>query len=167
MATLLTGNLLSAQGDRMLMAHSVEGRFPFLDHRLIEFAAALPESFKLRGLKEKWLLKRYAACWIPERVIRRRKFPYRAPIASALTGRRAPRWASDLLSRDAVRARGIFDDDKVARLVAKLSAQTTGPSETDSQAVIAVATTQLLAERFLAPAAVSQADIDAVHLAAA
>ena len=167
MTTLLTGNLLSAQGDRMLMAHSVEGRFPFLDHRLIEFAATLPEGLKLRGLKEKWILKRYAARWVPERVLRRRKFPYRAPIASALTGRQAPRWANALMSRDAIRERGIFDDDKIARLVAKLSAQSSSPSETDSQAIMAVATTQLLAEQFLAPAAVAQADIDAVDLAAA
>src|SRR5437867_2808447 len=158
---------LSEQGDRMLMAHSVEGRFPFLDHRLIEFAATLPEGLKLRGLKEKWILKRYAARWVPERVLRRRKFPYRAPIASALTGRQAPRWANALMSRDAIRERGIFDDDKIARLVAKLSAQSSSPSETDSQAIMAVATTQLLAEQFLAPAAVAQADIDAVDLAAA
>ena len=151
----------------MLMAHSVEGRFPFLDHRLIEFAATLPEGLKLRGLKEKWILKRYAARWVPERVLRRRKFPYRAPIASALTGRQAPRWANALMSRDAIRERGIFDDDKIARLVAKLSAQSSSPSETDSQAIMAVATTQLLAEQFLAPAAVAQADIDAVDLAAA
>ena len=71
------------------------------------------------------------------------------------------------MSRDAIRERGIFDDDKIARLVAKLSAQSSSPSETDSQAIMAVATTQLLAEQFLAPAAVAQADIDAVDLAAA
>jgi asparagine synthase (glutamine-hydrolysing) len=167
MQTLLSGYLLSAQGDRMLMAHSVEGRFPFLDHRLIDFAAALPESLKLRGLKEKWILKRYAARRVPERVVRRRKFPYRAPVASVLTGRHAPRWADALLSRDAIRHAGIFDDDKVGRLVAKLGAQTAAPSEADSQAIIAVATTQLLAHQFLVPAAVAQADIDAVRLVAA
>ena len=71
------------------------------------------------------------------------------------------------MSRDAIRERGIFDDDKIARLVAKLSAQSSSPSETDSQAIMAVSTTQLLAEQFLAPAAVAQADIDAVDLAAA
>ena len=167
MQTLLSGYLLSAQGDRMLMAHSVEGRFPFLDHRLIDFAAALPEGLKLRGLKEKWILKRYAARWIPERVVRRRKFPYRAPIASVLTGRHAPRWAETLMSRDAIRQTGIFDHEKVGRLVAKLGVQATAPSEADSQAIIAVATTQLLADQFLAPATVAQADIDAVRLVAA
>jgi asparagine synthase (glutamine-hydrolysing) len=151
----------------MLMAHSVEGRFPFLDHRLIDYAAALPETLKLRGLKEKWILKRYAARWVPQRVVLRRKFPHRAPIASVLTGRHAPRWAETLMSHDAIRQTGIFDHEKVGRLIAKLGLQTTGPSEADTQAIIAVATTQLLAEQFLAPATVAQADIDAVRLVAA
>lgn len=167
MRTLLTGYLLSAQGDRMLMAHSVEGRYPFLDHRLIEFAAALPEGMKLRGLAEKWLLKRYAAPFIPPRVLRRRKYPYRAPVASALTGAAAPPWARELLSSEAVRARGIFDAAKVERLLAKLARQTTPPSESDSQAVMAVATTQLLAERFVGDARVPQTAIDAVRMVAA
>ena len=167
MQTLLSGYLLGAQGDRMLMAHSVEGRFPFLDHRLIEFAASLPESLKLRGLKEKWILKRYAARWVPKRVLRRTKFPYRAPVASVLTGRRRPAWAEQLMSREAIRQTGIFDADKVGRLVSKLSAKNVIPSEADSQAIIAVATTQLLAEQFLTPSVVAQSDIDAVDLAAA
>src|SRR5205807_1692649 len=106
MQTLLAGYLLSAQGDRMLMGNSVEGRFPFLDHRLVEFAAALPEPLKLRGLAEKWILRRYAARWVPEAILRRQKFPYRAPIAAALTGAQAPAWARELLSRDAVRGVG-------------------------------------------------------------
>ena len=66
MRTLLTGYLLSSQGDRMLMANSVEGRFPFLDHRLVELANSLPSSFKLRGLDEKLVLKRVAADLVPE-----------------------------------------------------------------------------------------------------
>src|SRR5207302_11244456 len=75
MQSLLTGYLLSAQGDRMLMGNSVEGRFPFLDHRLIEQAAAVPERLKLRGLTEKWILRRYAARWVPPGIVARRKYP--------------------------------------------------------------------------------------------
>jgi asparagine synthase (glutamine-hydrolysing) len=59
-ATLLSGNLLSSQGDRMAMAHSVEGRYPFLDHRVAEFCAALPERLRLKVLAEKYLLKKIA-----------------------------------------------------------------------------------------------------------
>jgi asparagine synthase (glutamine-hydrolysing) len=166
MQTLLAGYLLSAQGDRMLMGNSVEGRFPFLDHRLIEFAAALPEALKLRGLAEKWILRRYAAQWVPKPILERHKYPYRAPIAAALTGPEAPSWAVELLSRDAVRKVGVFDEEKVEKLLAKLSLRSAVASEADSQALTAVATTQLLADQLLPPAPVPQRDVDAVELIA-
>ena len=56
--TFLEGYLLHSQGDRMLMGHSIEGRFPFLDYRVAEFAAALPDRLRLRGLEEKYALRR-------------------------------------------------------------------------------------------------------------
>ena len=167
MQTLLAGYLLGAQGDRMLMGNSVEGRFPFLDHRLIEFAAALPERLKLRGLSEKWILKRLARRFVPATVLQREKYPYRAPAAGALIGLDAPGWSRELLSREATRKVGVFDEEKVARLVAKLSARPAPASEADSQALIAVATTQLLADQLLPPAPVPQRDVDAVELEAA
>ncbi len=58
--TLLSGYLLSSQGDRMLMANSVEGRFPFLDRNVADLAASLPDAFKLHGLDEKYIVKRAA-----------------------------------------------------------------------------------------------------------
>ena len=63
--TFLQGYLLHSQGDRMLMAHSVEGRFPFLDHRIVEFAARLPDRLRLRVLREKYLLRRAVAPLLP------------------------------------------------------------------------------------------------------
>nr|MBA3246031.1 asparagine synthase (glutamine-hydrolyzing) [Actinomycetota bacterium] len=60
-ATLLEPYLLHAQGDRMLMGSSVEGRFPYLDHRVAEFAAGLADGHRLRGLQEKYLLRKVAA----------------------------------------------------------------------------------------------------------
>jgi asparagine synthase (glutamine-hydrolysing) len=65
--TLLAGYLLSSQGDRMLMAHSVEGRFPFLDPNVIALANSLPDAYKLRVLDEKHVLKRVAAETCPGR----------------------------------------------------------------------------------------------------
>jgi asparagine synthase (glutamine-hydrolysing) len=56
-AFLLPGYILSSQGDRVAMAHGVEGRFPFLDHRLVEFASRIPPSLKLKGLTEKYILR--------------------------------------------------------------------------------------------------------------
>ena len=146
--TLLSGYLLSSQGDRMLMSNSIEGRFPFLDHRLLELSARLPDALKLKVLKEKYVLKRYAARLLPSIVTEREKFPYRAPVAEALIGSRAPRWSGELLARDAVDEVGVFDGAKVEKLVARLSALHTAPSEADNMALSAIATTQLLARAF-------------------
>ena len=62
---LLPGYILSSQGDRMAMAHGVEGRFPFLDYRVVQFAARLPVRLKMSALREKYLLKRAAGDLIP------------------------------------------------------------------------------------------------------
>jgi asparagine synthase (glutamine-hydrolysing) len=67
----LSHYLLSSQGDRMGMAHSVEGRFPFLDVRLVEFCNNLDSRMKLRCLREKWLLKKAAQPWLPDAIHRR------------------------------------------------------------------------------------------------
>lgn len=150
--TFLSGYLLSAQGDRMLMSNSVEGRFPFLDHRVIEVAATLPRRFKLNGLDEKFILKRLAQGRVPQSVWERTKFPYRAPIAEALVGPTAPAWARELLSRAAVDAVGVFDGAKVEKLVMKLAArQGQVPSEADAMALMAIASTQLLSAASPAP----------------
>ncbi|HTD64835.1 MAG: asparagine synthase (glutamine-hydrolyzing) [Deltaproteobacteria bacterium] len=167
MRTLLAGYLLSAQGDRMLMAHSVEGRYPYLDHRVIEFAATLPARLKLRGLREKWLLKRYAARWVPPSILERTKYPYRAPIAAALVGPQAPRWTHSLLAPDAVRDVGVFDEAKVGRLIAKMAARPGQASESDGQTIMAVATTQLLAEQFRRRLDLDRRHVEAVELEAA
>src|SRR6266496_3490266 len=79
MVTLLSPYLLSTQGDRMSLAHGVEARYPFLDHRVFEFAARLPTGSKLRGLKEKAILRRWARGQVPAAVQDRPKQPYRAP----------------------------------------------------------------------------------------
>jgi asparagine synthase (glutamine-hydrolysing) len=167
MQTLLSGYLLSAQGDRMLMSNSVEGRFPFLDHRVIEFAARVPAALKLKILNEKYLLKKFAEDKVPKLVTERTKFPYRAPIAEALTGAKAPQWSRELLTREAVNAVGVFDGAKVEKLVAKLGAAKPGsapPSEADNMALVAVATTQLLAQTFLKPKELPRQRVEAVEL---
>ncbi len=163
--TLLSGYLLSAQGDRMLMSNSVEGRFPFLDHRLIELSATLPQRFKLNGLDEKFILKRLAKGRVPATVLSRTKFPYRAPVAEALVGPSAPGWSQELLSQGAVDAGGVFEGAKVEKLIAKLRAGTGVPSEADAMALMAVASTQLLWQQFVrAPRPVPRAHLEAVEV---
>ncbi len=147
--TLLSGYLLSAQGDRMLMGNSVEGRFPFLDHRLAELAARLPDNVKLRVLDEKHVLKHIAAPLVPASVLQRPKRPYRAPIAEALTGPDAPSWTREVLEPDAVDAVGVFDSRKTEGLRTKLAQRAVPPSESDNMALMAIASVQLLHQQFV------------------
>jgi asparagine synthase (glutamine-hydrolysing) len=145
--TLLSSYLLSSQGDRVAMAHAVEGRFPFLDHRLFEFAAALPPGSKLRGLREKEILKRWARSVVPREVADRHKQPYRAPDVPAFFGAERPDYVADLLAPDAIRRVGLFEPAAVAGLVRRCEAgRATGFAE--SQALVAILSTQLWHETF-------------------
>ena len=94
----MSGYLLSSQGDRMAMANSVEGRYPFLDYRVIEFCSSLPADFKLNGLNEKFLLKKLLKNRIPEKILKRPKQAYRAPIKSVFLGKDAPEYVKYMLS---------------------------------------------------------------------
>ncbi|MEL1264530.1 asparagine synthase (glutamine-hydrolyzing) [Pseudoxanthomonas putridarboris] len=119
-ATLLSGYLLSSQGDRMSMAQSVEGRYPFLDHRVIELANRMPAHYKLRGLREKHILKRAMRDELPEAVLRRHKQPYRAPDSACFfAGGEALPWVRQALQPDRLAACGLFDTTAVDHLVEK------------------------------------------------
>jgi asparagine synthase (glutamine-hydrolysing) len=140
--------LLSSQGDRMAMAHAVEGRFPFLDHRLVEFAAGIPPDLRLRGFNEKYILKRAVSDLLPSGVLARVKRPYRAPIRDAFLGPDSPDYVRDLMSRSEIEKAGIFDPSAVEMLVKKcLAAPVVG--EMDSMALVGVLSTQLLYNQFI------------------
>jgi asparagine synthase (glutamine-hydrolysing) len=118
--TLMAGYLLSSQGDRMLMAHSVEGRFPYLDHRVIEFANRLDYRLKMRVLNEKFLLKEAARNLVPQEILERPKQPYRAPDAVAFLGSQSPEYVRELLSERKITEYGYFDSSRVGHLTRKL-----------------------------------------------
>ena len=148
--TFLEGYLLHSQGDRMLMANSVEGRFPFLDVHVAEFAARLPERLRLRDLQEKYLLRKAVAPLLPDAVARRPKRPYRAPILRAFFGPQAPPYVRELLSRERVDADGLFAGAAVERLAAKCERYLdTGLSESDEMGLVGVLSTQLLADQLV------------------
>src|SRR5207244_5279820 len=117
--TFLKGYLLHAQGDRMLMGNSVEGRFPYLDHRVAELAARLPDRLRLRGLEEKYALRMAMSRYLPPEIRTRPKQPYRAPIGEVLAGPGAPEYVRELLSPGRMTAAGLLDPDAVTRLVRK------------------------------------------------
>lgn len=140
--TLLPGYLLAAQGDRMLMASSLEGRFPFLDHRLIEYANTLAPRLKMRVLKEKHLLKQTMRDALPEETVGRHKQPYRAPDAVAFLGDGAPDYVSELMGSSCIARYGYFDPQKVVRLLAKLRRSRVVAAR-DNMAFMGILSTQL------------------------
>ena len=150
MNIFLSNYLLSSQGDRMAMAHSVEGRYPFLDHRVIEFGSRLPVRFKLNGLTEKFILKQAATDVIPRELVDRPKQPYRAPISKCFLGEERLDYVEELLSESALENTGYFDAGRVARLVAKCSKQEGQLlSERENMALVGVLSTQLVDHHFI------------------
>jgi len=147
-STFMSPYLLSSQGDRVMAAHSVEGRFPFLDHRVVEFCGRLPPHLKVCGLREKALLRRSARGLLPPAVWQRPKQPYRAPIHSAFFARPLE-YVAEMLAPDAIAATGLFEPQAVARLARKCQ---TGErvSEGDDMALVGVLSTQLLHHLFVA-----------------
>ena len=132
----------------MAMAHSVEGRFPFLDHRVVEFAARLPVSLKMKVLNEKYLLKRCTDGLIPESVKNRPKQPYRAPDGKSLLQPSAREYLTELLSPERIRDDGVFDPDSVAALVRKFhNGYAIGVK--DNMALVGIVSTQLLLHQFI------------------
>jgi asparagine synthase (glutamine-hydrolysing) len=148
---LLPGYILSSQGDRVAMAHAVEGRFPFLDHRVVEFGAALAPSLKLRGLREKYLLRRALGRHVPRAIVERPKQPYRAPDSESFLAERSPDYVGALLSSRAIARAGYFDGRAVAALVQKCRAARGRVSAGDNMAFMGILSTQLLHSAFVEP----------------
>ncbi|MEZ5561572.1 MAG: asparagine synthase (glutamine-hydrolyzing) [Gammaproteobacteria bacterium] len=147
--TLMAGYLLNSQGDRMLMANSVEGRFPFLDHRLIEFANRLHPKLKMRGLNEKYLLKRALARHLPPATVARYKQPYRAPDIAAFFGPDGPpEYVRERLGTAALEASGYFDPQRVQLLVRKIE-QGRVIGFKDNMALLGILSTQLWHQAFV------------------
>lgn len=130
------------------MAHGVERRFPFLDHRLFEFAAALPTGSKLRGMREKEILRRWASKILPPRIKPRRKQPYNAPDFSSFFGPNAPEWVRDHITSDALRRVGVFSPPSVDGLVRRCGDGHTVDVR-ENQAIVGVLSTQLWHHQFI------------------
>ena len=153
--TLLSGYLLSSQGDRMAMANSVEGRFPFLDYRLIELANRLPARYKIMGLEEKYLLKHIVKNLIPESIRKRTKQPYRAPDSQAFFTKGKPAdYVSYLLGSERIKRSGYFNPQAVRKLMEKCSAGR-AIGFADNMAFVGILSTMLLDELFIQPVSIA------------
>ena len=146
--TLLETYLLAAQGDRAAMASGVEGRYPFLDHRVFAHAASLPAGEKLDGLEDKRPLRRLAAQVLPKAIASRPKQPYRAPEVAPFFGAEAPGWVEDALAPASLAETGIWDPKRVEGLVRRCRA---GRAEgvREGMALVGVLSTQLWHRAFI------------------
>lgn len=147
--TLLYGYLLSSQGDRVAMANSVEGRVPYLDHRVIEFANALPARLKLRALKEKAVLREALRPLLPREIVERVKQPYRAPDSvSFFANGSAPEYVKYLFSPERMREAGLFDPVAAGRLFEKCRAGK-ALGFADNMAFVGMLSAMLVDEQFV------------------
>ena len=145
--TFLSQYLLSSRGDRPATAHAVEGRFPFLDVRVMDFCNRLPTRFRMRAT-EKYLLRQVARDWLPAEILARVKRPYRAPIRQAFFNPATSDSVSDLLSPGRIQETAVFSPMAVGQLVQKGRADT-GLGEIDEMALVGIISTQLLHYHFI------------------
>jgi asparagine synthase (glutamine-hydrolysing) len=145
---LLPGYILSSQADRVAMAHSIEARYPFLDHRVVEFANGLPPGLKMKVLREKYILKRAAGGLVPASIRNRAKQPYRAPDGKSFFAGSAREYAEAALSSARIDRNGIFHAAAVQKLVEKVRrGQAIGIK--DNMAFVGVLSTQLAVDQFI------------------
>lgn len=147
---LFPGYILSSQGDRMGMAHSVEGRFPFLDHRVVDLARQIPPSFKMKVLNEKHILKQAAKELVPVSVMARSKQPYRAPDSKSFIsdGKATEPYVEEMLAPARIRHCGAFDPLKVSKLYDKIKeGRVMGVK--DNMALLGILSTQLIIFQFI------------------
>lgn len=143
----LAGHLLASQGDRMSLGASVEGRYPFLDYRVVEFGQKLDPRLKLRGLREKYILRRAVRDLLPEPIASRRKRPYTAPNVRSFTSGYGRDLALEWMGEPELRRVGWFDPARVKVLLQKaLSGQPLG--ERENMAFVGILSAQLLAGRW-------------------
>lgn len=146
-ALFMSTYLLSSQGDRMAMAHGIEIRPPYLDHRILEFTGRVPSKLKIKGLNEKHILKEVFRGHVPERILMRPKHPYRAPIRESLLMHMGAA-IGDYLSSGSLRDAGLFDPSKTALLINKLQ-KSQHASEVDNMALAGILSSQMIYDRFV------------------
>lgn len=148
MTTRLSPYILSSHGDRMAAAHGVDARYPFLDHRVFEFVSALPTGSRLRGLRDKEVLRRWASRTLPPKLRGRGRLVPRPAETQPLFLPASPPWIGEHLSPDSLRRTGIFSPSAVADLELRARGQL-GPSHGEAAALLGVLTTQLWHQQFV------------------
>lgn len=145
--TLLPNFILTVLGDRMEMAHSIEGRVPFLDHHVAEYAARIPVHHKIRGLREKHVLREAVRdCVLPE-VYDRQKHPFMSPPARDSDDALAL-FCQDILRSQAVEDQPFFDPSRVRGLMDQVASMDPADRAVFDSVVLMIVSTCILQQRF-------------------
>lgn len=144
----LPGYILSVLGDRMEMAHSVEGRVPYLDHEVVELARSLPVSAKIRGMTEKYVLREAARPFVTQTVYQRQKHPFLAPPAAAVKHGALNELMQSTLRGRALERVPFFDRRRVAELLDSLPERSPAARVALDPVLMQILSACILAERF-------------------
>ncbi|MGH9519793.1 MAG: asparagine synthase-related protein, partial [Terriglobales bacterium] len=146
--SVLPGYILTMLGDRMEMAHSIEGRVPFLDHKVVECICAQPVSMKMRGMTEKYVLREAVRDAITNTVYTRQKHPFLSPPATLTPDETFHDFVQDTLRGPGMAAVPFFDQKAVVGLLGRLPAMDTGARIANDQLLMVLVSYCVLQERF-------------------
>ena len=144
----LPSYILTMLGDRMEMAHSIEGRVPFLDHHVVEVVRSQPVSQKIRGMTEKYVLREAARDVISDTVYRRQKHPFLSPPATLNPKNRLSSLVQDTLRGPTLASIPFFDQKKVIGLLDRLETMDEGSRVANDQVLMHLTSACVLHERF-------------------
>ncbi|MGH9617965.1 MAG: asparagine synthase (glutamine-hydrolyzing) [Acidobacteriaceae bacterium] len=146
--TMLPNYILTVLGDRMEMAHSVEGRVPFLDHHVVEMIVSQPVSQKIHGLTEKYVLREAVRDVITDTVYRRQKHPFLSPPATLNPKEKLSALINDTLRGPVLKSIPFFDQKKVVRLLNSLPTMDEGARVAIDQVLMILVSACVLQEGF-------------------
>jgi asparagine synthase (glutamine-hydrolysing) len=146
--TCLPSYILTMLGDRMEMGHSIEGRVPFLDHRLVEVICSQPVNQKIRGVTEKFVLREAVQDVITDTVYRRQKHPFLAPPASLNPQGRLHAFVQDTLRGSQLASIPFCDRNKVMRMLDRIDDMDDGGRIANDANLMFLTSACVLQERF-------------------
>ena len=146
--TVMAGYILTMLGDRMEMAHSIEGRVPFLDHKLVELIRSQPVNQKIRGMTEKYVLREAVRDVIIDTVHRRQKHPFLSPPATLNPDETFSTYVQDMLRGPVMKSLPFFDQKRVIGLLDSLPAMDVGARTANDQVLMLLVSMCVLQERF-------------------
>ncbi len=146
--TLLPGYILNMLGDRMEMAHSVEGRVPFLDHKVVEVLCSQPVHQKIHGMTEKYVLREAVRDVITDTVYKRQKHPFLSPPATLNPKEKLSSLVNDTLRGPVLASIPFFDQKQVIGLLDSLHTMDEGAQVANDQVLMILVSACVLQERF-------------------